>query len=515
MISAEEADAAAKSPMVGSSAYDSCSEEEITPTHYELGPDRVVGQGRLGIPEAPPEVNLSNVQRQLRSASPPTDLDLRRFVRAGDVLNYIGGNMWGHTVIALSTPIAFEVPVLYGPEQKNGSTTEEFLIALLKTDDTRLGISVDDETDKSCIIVKAVNEGGLVHEWNLANPQLQVQQEDRIVAVNGVQGNAFELFTEGQRSGVLQMRLCRAVKRRTLERNATAYAINVLQSASNQRDIRAALVVLAVHPETRRVCAARVAEDCAQLCQGHDGPVHVQVIMSPFDNDSLDAELFRFAVDEVKRAPLNQAWSFRTAVKSYLRRAHLRADRYKGEQRRLQLAQRLCEGWQARPVCSTIPPRVWLKYLLKKAYKQCLRPDGTQGQPPLGAAGHGLELAWLEEVLRLMPIRDDRVLPEELCKRLVGTGFWKELDLSRGPPKHRLHDGELQTTRGLEMLRMPPCRRSPCSVAGLENRDGAPVRLGSDCFTVYCGSTTSKPPCGPLDGPQCAACHWLEARLVT
>merc|ERR1712008_125085 len=193
-----------------------------------------------------------------------------------------------------------------------------------------------------------------------------------------------------------------------------------------------------------------------------------------------------------------------------------------------------CEGWRARPVCSTVPPRTWQIYLLKKAYRHLVEPPGVQKQPPSGTAGQALEAAWVEDVLRLMPVRDDRVLPEELCSLLTGTTFWKSLDLSRGPPKHRLHDDgatpeAISPEQLLEQLHWRSCSRQEQALAGIQNRDGATVRIGSDRFTIYCGARPSSSSslfrnpwsskaletCGPSDGKQCMACHWLETRLAT
>jgi len=46
-------------------------------------------------------------------------------------------------------------------------------------------------------------------------------------------------------------------------------------------------------------------------------------------------------------------------------------------------------------------------------------------------------LAFVEDVLRIMPVKDDRVLPDELCKALMDTRLWAQLDLRKRPPVHR------------------------------------------------------------------------------
>merc|ERR1711862_461015 len=63
---------------------------------------------------------------------------------------------------------------------------------------------------------------------------------------------------------------------------------------------------------------------------------------------------------------------------------------------------------------------------------------------------------------------------------------------------------------------------------GMQNPEGAFVHLGANGFTIYCGMIFDKPQmqkaldgtqvpwdgkCGPLQGPQCPACRWLENRL--
>ncbi|CAK9093883.1 unnamed protein product [Durusdinium trenchii] len=86
---------------------------------------------------------------------------------------------------ATSSKAATDSTSLIRPE------TEEvhFKLNLVKSSAAHsLGIDVD-LTDGNAILVEAVHEG-LVLEWNRRNPTNAVQKHDRIVAVNGIEGNA-------------------------------------------------------------------------------------------------------------------------------------------------------------------------------------------------------------------------------------------------------------------------------------------------------------------------------------
>mmetsp|Transcript_10403 Transcript_10403/g.22914 ORF Transcript_10403/g.22914 Transcript_10403/m.22914 type:complete len:128 (-) Transcript_10403:83-466(-) len=76
------------------------------------------------------------------------------------------------------------------PPQDAGLATDsrKFTINLKKTEGTRLGVDVD-LADGTSLMVDAINPG-LVEDWNKNNPGLRVKPGDRIVAVNGVQGDA-------------------------------------------------------------------------------------------------------------------------------------------------------------------------------------------------------------------------------------------------------------------------------------------------------------------------------------
>ncbi|CAK0807997.1 unnamed protein product, partial [Prorocentrum cordatum] len=110
------------------------------------------------------------------------------------------------------------------------------------------------------------------------------------------------------------------------------------------------------------------------------------------------------------------------------RQAELNPSKYKSDRRKVKLARELSATWRKRPICSTIPPRVWQKYLLKVSYQS-------------GVANP--EAAWAGSVLETMPVKDDRVLPSDLVKALTGTGRWSRLDFVGGPPAHRLADADV------------------------------------------------------------------------
>merc|ERR1712048_411315 len=136
------------------------------------------------------------------------------------------------------------------------------------------------------------------------------------------------------------------------------------------------------------------------------------------------------------------------------------------------------------------------------------------------------EVAGVDDILRLKPVKDDRVLPEELSRVLLQTRLWQSLDFDHGPPSHRCNDSEppqgaevwtKHTQHTFQRKALPPDTR---------NAEGAAVQLGTNHLTVYCGRQISQPKqltariglktgeqgnvfqwngkCGPYDGPHCA-----------
>lgn len=288
------------------------------------------------------------------------------------------------------------------------------------------------------------------------------------------------------------------------------FIVKVLQSASNMTDINVSTVPLIVHPDTHEICAVKRARRGFTPILGCDGnPVTLEILQSPFSNQEIDFEAFILAVEDVRNATHSLKWSFRTAVWSYLRHAQLHPERYETRERKLHLASKLEGNWMRRPVCSSVPPRIWQKYLLKCCQRRGLGPDSNGNTNP--------EIAWVDEVLKLMPVKDDRVLPAELSRILTETKYWQVLDFTRGPRPNRCSDEEPAIADYFNVGHS--CQRKALPI-DVRNAEGAIVRLGSNNFTIYCGRKVSKLTgekngiCGPNDGPQCMACRRMEDRLL-
>lgn len=452
------------------------------PATREGGRDAVDGTGLLRIPGAAENV-MHDHEQLMKHPEPPVhpSVDLRRFIRAGDIINYNGSNAWGHAVAVLCSPYAKKVAAL--------------------------------------------------HEANYV-----------------------------------------------LARPAVVFAVRVAESASNLDSIGIQTHCLAVHPHTGFVCGVKLHGNSATVSLGQNGPVEAQVLLSPLRTDTTDFPLFYLAIADLKNAQQDLKWSMQTAVRSYLRKATLRAGKYSGARGKQKLATQMGERWRARPICSSVPVRLWQIYLLKRSYGQRfeLPPKNLAGAPfkrgrgssdhlmycgrqlQLGAkeevficgkGGQGFQcldclrgqwalpsdaydedVAWAEDVLRLMPVKDDRVLPGELLKILLGTGLWEQLSLARGPPLHRLNDapGPNKT--------VPVPKKRERLPQGARNEDDADVFLGRDGYTVYCGRDVGRAKsvgarvgqrvlwnpeqefewdgtCGPDNGPQCQACSRFQYRL--
>jgi len=336
----------------------------------------------------------------------------------------------------------------------------------------------------------------------------------------------------------LELRVWRPTDVIVVARNVPIFPIKALQSASNRCDISETNVCLVIHPFRKILCPIGTFKDGFRIQQGHGRPVEVQVLMSPLNRSTLDMKIFRLVCDEVTRAPQDHKWSKRTAVRSYLRHAQIRPEKYWRQKDKVKLGRKLSEKWAVRPICSTVPPRIWQKYFLKSEYK--IRGERHTGQDHVTANNFSAEASFADAILKFVPVKDDRVLPEALVSILLGTGAWSEIDFEQGPPDRRLKDCSPEDP---PLTMPPPVQQRKPLPPRLLNRDGHPVHLGADRITVYCGLQVSRQKsvtariyqafpevvqqqargdetvfwdgrCGPTHGPQCPACRWLEDRLV-
>lgn len=504
--------------------------------------EAAVGKGVMAIPTAAASVDQTVFKRKMKPVQPDQAWDLRRFVRPGDVLTYLGGNRWGHCVMALSVPQAFETPTLYSAERlpRGCIPADAFSVRLARDLEQPLDLTLQGDDEDRCLVLGSIQLGGPLDVWNGQHPERRLWAQDRVLEVNGVRGAPEDMLAACEGQQILSLVVWRPTEFAVLAHNVPVFPLRVLQSASNMRDIAESTVCLVVHPFRGTLCSIGPLREGFRVNQGHSGPVEVQILLSPLCRKTMDLSLFRLAVCEVMRAPRDQKWSMRTAVRSYLRNAALKPERFKSQKDKVRLGRKLSETWARRPICSTVPPRVWQKYLLKEAYKKRHDKDRVAGHGT--GKGHGAtgsfsaEAAFAEQVLRIVPVKDDRVLPADLVAILTDTGAWETLSLEQGPPQRRLQDHE----PGEPWCQVPPpCGRRTMLPADVVNRDGSPAHLGADQFTVYCGLQVSRPKkdfsmrvlasdgerssmavkdwdgrCGPLDGPQCAACRWLEDRLV-
>merc|ERR1711957_1000356 len=97
------------------------------------------------------------------------------------------------------------------------------------------------------------------------------------------------------------------------------------------------------------------------------GPIDLEVLLSPFNFNNIDFEMFGLVIDEIRRMPVDQGWSMKTAINSYLRNASLEPRKYDSDRGKVKLYEHLSKGWRERPICSSVAPRFWQKYLLKLA----------------------------------------------------------------------------------------------------------------------------------------------------
>lgn len=88
----------------------------------------------------------------------------------------------------------------------------EFFIEVDRTSGQSLGIEVEHYTDR-VLIVMTINEG-LIQDWNTANPEQMLEEQDLIVGANGVTGDVESILAE-----------CRAAKELKLSVRRPAFKI--------------------------------------------------------------------------------------------------------------------------------------------------------------------------------------------------------------------------------------------------------------------------------------------------
>ena len=90
------------------------------------------------------------------------------------------------------------------------SPTREFSIILDKTNGMPLGINVD-SVDRITLLIEAVTTGGLVEKWNLANPEMKIMVNDKIIEVNSKgRGDAAQIVEELKKHEVVTLKIARS-----------------------------------------------------------------------------------------------------------------------------------------------------------------------------------------------------------------------------------------------------------------------------------------------------------------
>lgn len=395
---------------------ESCSDGELSTDDDELIEvpmvtsivDKSAGSSGIAVPQAVTDFQGRGVQSD---GGPSKWKDLRRYLCPGDIVNILGGNMWGHCCLLLGAKDVRQFRTLYDVEPGTKDTP----------------------------------------------------------------GKTVELAQD-----------------------VWVYILDVMQSASDQPSMSTTSMGVTVHPDTKEVCLVSCGGKGVVLKRGHNGlPVVCEIYMSPFSKDTLDGQLFARVAEDVYRSDVGNRWSKQTAVRAYLRKAKLNPDKYKTRESRLKLARLIQNSWSKRPVCSTVPPRVWQRYFQSRCQmpRAALPEENAAGVPvDFGEKGgaHLLycgregvvelddeddgrdiacfsgpqldrcgptrgkqcndclqcqwnlpsdeadpQIAFVEDCLRMMPVKDDRVLPKELCATLERTHLWQRLNMRKRVAAHR------------------------------------------------------------------------------
>lgn len=90
-------------------------------------------------------------------------------------------------------------------EERADRPTDSFMITITQGNGTPLGLDVFQDMQKRIRIRKLGR--GLVYQWNVANPELYVQEGDCIREINGVGGGYAQMLSVAMRDDLLHIRI--------------------------------------------------------------------------------------------------------------------------------------------------------------------------------------------------------------------------------------------------------------------------------------------------------------------
>mmetsp|Transcript_36682 Transcript_36682/g.95763 ORF Transcript_36682/g.95763 Transcript_36682/m.95763 type:complete len:121 (-) Transcript_36682:359-721(-) len=82
------------------------------------------------------------------------------------------------------------------PASAPADEASEITVTLTKTGDQKLGLDISHASGNKALKVKEVKDGGIVREWNLANPGRTIEKGDLIVSINGVKDESDKILKE-------------------------------------------------------------------------------------------------------------------------------------------------------------------------------------------------------------------------------------------------------------------------------------------------------------------------------
>lgn len=87
-------------------------------------------------------------------------------------------------------------------QPSNDGRSNSFIVTITQSGNETLGLDVFQDTNKR-IRVRKVRKG-LISQWNAANPAMQVQERDRIKAINGVSSDVEQMMAVACKENTLQ-----------------------------------------------------------------------------------------------------------------------------------------------------------------------------------------------------------------------------------------------------------------------------------------------------------------------
>jgi len=267
-------------------------------------------------------------------------------------------------------------------------------------------VNIKSQPVLSCSMVHPVSKQDLLSNIVLPGDVLAVQGAGNLMDIGAAGGYMGHVMLVVEPPSII----CRGSEEATLLEGMFSFGmselwrIRTLESTRREQGLHEADTMVFVEETTRRLMMVGELSDDLKLviC---DQPVPFEIWQSP---PELRNHLSRGLVKEVKLDMVQSGanWSTVSALRAVLRSSHVGH----GED----MLDEVQECWDRAPICTTVVVAFWQRFLFKYADL-----PGSHSDPA-------------KIILRWMPLKADRTLPNELLSTMKRTGWTRHLVLPYG-----------------------------------------------------------------------------------